>query len=181
MAVPPRKNEPLHPAFRRDLPRPGGRRAEKEAKVAKRQQLIARAKTAGIALAVVALLGTVAYLFWPQARDPRLYGAWQSDANATITEMRKHRTLSATEEKEFRAMFGRKLTYEAGSVTIEGGDKGGTQPYRVMSKDQDSVVIRMRLPGSDLDEQFKVQFADADTHWLFMERLGLKECFRRAK
>jgi hypothetical protein len=139
----------------------------------------------------LALAGVLAVAVWAvvginylrnRPPDPRLIGAWQSDADATIEQLRKVRPVTEAVERDARKKFGRmRVTYTAATFTMEKGAEVDVVPYQVVRKDADSVVIRTR-PAADMpDIEFRVRFVGPDVYWVDMAEFGISECFRRVK
>jgi hypothetical protein len=135
----------MEPRRSRDvIPRPRGRRKPQ------RQGGKAIAVWASVAGAVViAAVAVVVTVQVVKARrtDPRLYGTWKSDADATIAEMRKTRPVTDDQEQKLRMLFGKMtVTYTATTVTSDLDGTVETQPYQVVSKDATSVQIKSPSP-----------------------------------
>ena len=133
-----------------------------------------------LVLAVAVLLA--AYFIKSRGGDPRLIGTWKSDADATIAEMRKSRAVTDKQEAGLRKLFGKMIiTYAAKTLTTELDGKLDTQPYQIVSKDRDSIVLKSWFAISNKDEQFHIRFTDSDTYWVDVEGFQVSECFRRVK
>lgn len=117
--------------------------------------------------------------------DPRLIGTWQADADATIAEFRKSPHFTAELEEAWRKIFGKlKVTYTDSTVTMDFDARIDTQPYEVVSKDGDLVVIKGLSALTQQDEQSRIRFIDADTYCVEAPPGALiqfKEVFRRIK
>jgi hypothetical protein len=110
--------------------------------------------------------------------DPRLIGAWRSDADATFAELRKSRPVTDEQEQKLRKVFGRlKVTYTDTMITTDFDGVVESQPYQVISKDATSVVIKTKSPLSGQDEPMRIRFIGNDMYWIELERVS--ECFRR--
>lgn len=160
-----------------DEPRPRRRR-----KAVRRgwNPLVVGGSVAGIVLVVVAVAWIAVRYGKSRRGDSRLIGTWQSDANATIAGIKAARTVTDTQEAAMRKLFGRmKLTYTADTITTELDGPPDTQPYQVVSKDGDSVVIKSWFALSKKDEQFRIRFVGNDTYWVDVEQFSISECFRR--
>jgi hypothetical protein len=163
-----RSGDPLRPKGRRKIPR------------RKWNPVITAASAAGVVLVVVVL----AWMAWHFSKswrgESRLIGTWQSDADATITELRKSRPVTNKQEQAMRKLFGRmKITYTKTTLTTDFDGSLDTQPYQVVSKDRDSVVIKSWFALSKKDEQFRIRFIGSDVYWVDVEQFALSECFRR--
>jgi hypothetical protein len=152
-----------------------------------------------LAVAVWAVVGINYLIHRPP--DPRLIGTWQSDADATIEELRKVRPKTA---EMYRKQFGRtRATFSAATLTTERKTEKGidvvTVPYQVVSKDQESVVVRTLPVGERMELEFRIRFISTapppveppanltheivtmpDTYWVDMPT-GISECYRRVK
>jgi hypothetical protein len=114
--------------------------------------------------------------------DPRLIGIWQSDADATITELRKARPVTDKQEVAMRKLFGKmKITYTDATITTELNGVVDNQPYQVVSRDGESVVVKSWSALSKKDEQWRLRFIGSDTYWVDVEQFALSECFRRIR
>jgi hypothetical protein len=97
--------------------------------------------SAASVLVLIALVWMAVHFSKSRRGDPRLIGTWQSDADATIMEIRKARPVTEKQEEAIRKLFGKmKITYTDATVTIELNGVVDTQPYQVVSKDGESVI-----------------------------------------
>jgi hypothetical protein len=139
------------------------------------------ALAAGVVLVAVAAWAAM-HFAKGRPGDPRLIGTWQSDADATIAELRKARPVTDEQEQGMRKLFGRmKITYAATTFTTDLDGTVETHPYQVVSKDAESVVVKFRFSLTNKDELFRIRFVGADTYWVDVEQFKLSECFRRIK
>ncbi len=159
-----------------------------KANLSKRRRRRRRAalKVGLIAIGVMLLLAAgvvavAAYLDRPP--DARLVGTWQSDADATIAEHKKTKTVTDAQEQVLRQIFGKtKVTYAAKTLTVNFADgTTDTQPYRVVSRDAESVVVGWFFQPAKKDELFLIVFESADVYWLDVPGLQMRECFRRVR
>lgn len=135
---------------------------------------------AAVAILVAGAVGVAAYLRKPP--DARLIGTWLSDADATIAAHKKAQTVTDAQEQALRKLFGKmKVTYTAKTITTDLDGVGDTQPYRVVSKDAESVVVTSYNALTKKDEQFRIRFEGADTYWIDVEGFNLSERFRRVR
>src|SRR5262249_2756151 len=113
--------------------------------------------------------------------DPRLFGTWKSDADATIADMKTRRTVTDEQEQKLKTMlFGKmKITYTATTLTTDFDGTVESQSYQVVSKDAESVTITAYSPLSKKDETFRIRFVGNDTYWVDVPDHNLSECFRR--
>src|SRR5207244_2936285 len=76
-------------------------------------------------VAAVIVVAVLAAIFIPQIiksrrSDPRLFGTWKSDADATIAEMKTTRTFTDDQEQKLKTLFGKmKITYMADTLTTD--------------------------------------------------------------
>src|SRR5262245_6122208 len=102
--------------------RDGARRPRGRRKPQRRgsKAVVVWASVAGdVVIAVVAVVVAV-QVVKARRTDPRLYGTWKSDADATIAEMRKTRPVTDDQEQKLRMLFGKmKVTYTATTVTSD--------------------------------------------------------------
>ncbi|HEY1375987.1 MAG TPA: hypothetical protein VGF55_04300, partial [Gemmataceae bacterium] len=129
---------------------------------------------------VVAVAGVWMVVHFSKAGrgDPRLIGAWRSDADATFAELRKSRPVTDEQEQKLRTVFGHlKVTYTDTIFTTDFDGAVASQPYQVISKDATSVVIETKSPLSGQDEPVRIRFIGNDMYWVEFEGAG--ECFRR--
>jgi hypothetical protein len=114
--------------------------------------------------------------------EPRLIGAWQSDADANIGELRRTQTITDQQERELRkTKFKTKVTYtDKMMATDEDGDVE-TQEYQVVSINGDDVVITTWFNTTRQEEEVHIRFTGPDTYWLEVKQFGLTECFRRVR
>jgi len=112
--------------------------------------------------------------------DPRLIGMWQSDADATIAEIRKARPVTPEQEEAMRKSFGKmKITYTDTTCTTDLDGDLDTLTLQVIRKDEDSVVVKVQSGLSTRKEEFRIRFEGSDTYWVDVKEFGLSECFRR--
>ena len=113
--------------------------------------------------------------------DPRLFGTWKSDADATVAEIKKTRTPTDEQEQKLKTMlFGKmKITYTANTVTTDFDGTVESQSYQVVRKDADSVTLKAWSPLTKKDETFRIRFVGTDTYWVDSEVANISECFRR--
>lgn len=146
-----------------------------------------RAKTIVIAASVagavvVGFVAVVLVMQMAKARrsDPRLFGTWKSDADATIADMKTRRPVTDEGEQGLRKIFGKaKFTYTAETITTDFDGKVESQSYQVVGKDADSVTIKALSPLTKQDETFRITFVGNDTYWVDIPGGKLRECFRR--
>jgi hypothetical protein len=136
--------------------------------------------------AAVAVLGagvwSAVYFIKSRSNEAQLLGAWKSDADATIAEMRKTRPVTDKQEEELRKIFGRMtITYSSNSLTTQMDGVVETAAYEIVSKDRDFALIKVHSPQSKKEVQYSVQFADRDTYWVETGEMRVRECFRRVK
>ncbi|MFO0810321.1 MAG: hypothetical protein U0746_16990 [Gemmataceae bacterium] len=167
-----------HPR-RRDRDRPTHRRkAPRRAS----NPLIASLVVAGLLLLIGGVAWAAVHFYQSRRGEPRLLGTWQSDADTTIAELRKTRDIPDDREQKLRQVFGKmKVTYTAKTVTVDFDGDVDTQPYQVVEKGIDIVVLKHWSKESKKDEQFRIRFDDADTYWIDVPIFGIRECFRRVK
>lgn len=112
----------------------------------------------------------------------RLVGTWRSDADATIAEIRKSRTVTDSQEQAFRKLFGKmRITYTDKTLTTDMNGIKETQPYQVVSKDATAVVLKSWSALNKRDEETRLRFTDNNTYWIDSEQFKLSECFRRVE
>lgn len=130
------------------------------------------------AMALIAAVGIL--LDRPRQTDDRLLGTWQSDADRTIADLRSHRSVGADEEKSLRQLFGRMtITFTPLAYIIDLDDQSTTGRYRVVTRDEESVVIRSRDVLSGRQAPRRLHFVDADTYWVYIDLVEMREYFRR--
>jgi hypothetical protein len=126
------------------------------------------------------VIGVAAIMQFSKRGDPRLLGTWQSDADATIAEMKKNRPVTDQQEQALRKLFGKmKLTYSAKTVTSELDGTVDTQPYQIVRKEGDAIVVKSWSALSKKDEEYRINFVGPDTYWVEVPQFSLTECFRR--
>jgi hypothetical protein len=119
------------------------------------------------------------YLSRPK-HDARLIGTWISDAEATIADQMKIRTVTEKNEAAMRKLFGKmKVTFTANTVTTDMDGEFDTQPYHVISQAADSVTIKEYVAGKKGYFVVRMRFEDADTYLVDAKLVNLAECFRR--
>jgi hypothetical protein len=112
--------------------------------------------------------------------EPRLIGTWQSDADATIAELRRTQSISGQQEQELRKhAFKTKVTYSDKMIATELNGVVETQPYQIVSQEADAVVLKTYFDARRQDEEVRIRFVGTDTYWLEAPQFGLVECFRR--
>lgn len=146
----------------------------------RRNPLLIGASVAGFVLVVVAVVWTAVHFSRPRPGDPRLIGTWQSDADATIAELRNTRPLTDEQDAKLRTLFGKmKVTYTETTITTDFEGKVDTQPYQVVSKDGDTIMVKSWSALSKQDEVYRIRFVGTDRYWVDVERFAMSECFRR--
>jgi hypothetical protein len=146
--------------------------------------IVIPASVAGIAV-VVGLVAVVLIMQVAKLRrtDPRLIGTWKSDADATIAEMKKTRTLTDDVEQKLRThVFGKmKVTYTATTLTTDFDGKVESQAYQILGKDADSVTMKTYSPLTQEDVIVLIRFVGTDTYWIEMDLPTgkFRDCFRR--
>ena len=144
--------------------------------------VIAAAVAAAVVVGFVAVV-LIMQIAKSRRSDPRLFGTWRSDADATIAEMKKTRTLTDDLEQKLRTLlFGKmKVTYTATTLTTDFDGKVESQSYQVVGKDADSVTLKAFSPLTEKDETFRIRFVGTDTYWVEVDvPIGkFRECFRR--
>ena len=165
-----RRDDSVRPRRQRKVPRRGWK------------PIVIGASAAAVLLVVIALIWTAVHFSKSRRGDPRLIGTWQSDADATIMELQKARPVSDKQEVAMRELFGKmKVTYTDATITTELNGVVDTQPYQVVSRDGDSVVVKSWSALSKKDEQWRLRFIGSDTYWVDVEQFALSECFRRIR
>ncbi len=136
----------------------------------------------GFVLVVVAVLWTAVHFSKPRPGNPRLTGTWQSDADATMAELRKTRSLTDEQDAKLRPLFGKmKITYTETTITIDFEGKVDTQPYQILSEDGDTITIKSWSAFSKQDEVYHIRFVGSDRYWVDVEQFAMRECFRRIR
>jgi hypothetical protein len=112
--------------------------------------------------------------------DPRLFGTWKSDGDATVAEVKKTRTLSDEQEQKLNASVGKmRITYTATTLTTDVDGAVESQSYQVVRKDADSVTIKAWSPLTKEEVNFHIRFDGTDTYWVDFPSGKGSECFRR--
>jgi len=112
--------------------------------------------------------------------DSRLIGTWKADVDTTIAELKKNNPISPELEERIRSFFGQMtVTYTGTTVTSDWKKVVETQPYSVVRKDRDVVVIKVQSSRSEAESEISLYFDDADTYWIVVGEYV--ECFRRVK
>jgi hypothetical protein len=137
----------------------------------------------GVVVVIAASVWAAVYFSKPRPAQSRLIGTWQSDANATIAEMRKKKAVTEKQEEALRKLFGRlRITYAPATLTTDMDGVQETQRYQIVSEDGDSIVIREWFPASKKKEQqVRIRFIDKDTYWVDVEQFEISECFHRVE
>lgn len=164
-------------------PRDDSPRSRRGRKVIRRgpKAIVICASIASVIVIIVVAAWMVVHFTKSRRTDPRLIGTWKSDADATIAEMCKTRSLTDEQEQKLRTIFGKmKITYKETTFTSEMDGVVDTQTYQVVSKDSDSVVLKAGSGLTNKDEQIRIRFSDNDTYWIEASDT-LRECFRRQK
>jgi hypothetical protein len=115
--------------------------------------------------------------------DDRLLGVWQSDAERTIEGMPP----PVPGEKDLRPLFGRlKVTWTRSTCTTELDGVTEVTDYRILGRDDHSVVIREfeRAPSPlkefmDFSDFTIIQFEGRDAYWVTTKVGGIREYFKR--
>ena len=133
-------------------------------------------------------------------RDPRLYGTWKSDRDATMRFNEANAVISDAQIDTYRQIFGR-ITLEfrpdgtihygqdpyimtAGTNSFSVNEISGTRTYTIIAKDKSSVVIQA---PDILDEQklSHIHFEGTDTFWRYLGEevilgnIHMREYFRK--
>jgi hypothetical protein len=118
-----------------------------------------------------------------------LLGTWQSDADATIAEIRKTRPVTDKQEQAMRKLFGKmKITYTTTTITSDFDGVVESQSYQVLSKDGDSIVVKYGFGPSNQEEEFRIRFVGdtfrirfvgGATYWVDTPKFNISECFKR--
>ena len=140
-----------------------------------------------VAVCSLAALATIAALRTrtPILTDERLIGTWQSDADRTINGIREARPVTDRQEASLRTLFGQmRVTYSPTTYTTELDGWTDSNQYKVIGKDEHSVVIRGVDPSplakaTELSEFTVVQFDGPDSYWLYTQFGGIREYFKR--
>jgi hypothetical protein len=145
--------------------------------------MVIGAVVGGVVVVIAASVWAAVYFAKPRPAESRLIGTWQSDADATIAEMRKKKAVTEKQEEALRKLFGRlRITYAATSLMTDLDGVQETQRYQVVSQDGDSIVLREWFPASKKKEQqVRIRFIDKDTYWVDVEQFEISECFRRVE
>ena len=166
------------------LPRDDPQYSRRRRKILRRSwnPLVIGASAAGVAVVVVAFTWMAMHFSKAPRGESRLIGTWQSDADETVAAQRKSRPVTVGQEQAMRRLFGRmKVTYTETTATTDFDGNLDTQPYQVISKNEDSVVIKCWSAFSKKDEQFRIRFVGSDTYWVDADQFAFSECFRRIK
>jgi len=106
-------------------------------------------------------------------------GTWQSNIDITIAELRKAQPLTYEEEQFWRQkLTPKKVTFTADRITIEKDGEVDKQTYRIVSKDDDNVVLEFWFSARNQVNKVRVHFLDDDTFRLDIEEFT-SECYRR--
>ena len=113
--------------------------------------------------------------------DKRLLGTWKSDGRRTVLEWRFAKRMPPSKRQKFFTIFG-KLTVTYTSTRIRGvlNDYRFTQPYELLGRDSDTVVLRHH--DTQLTGEWRIQhihFQGSDCFWIALGRN--REWFKRIK
>jgi hypothetical protein len=119
--------------------------------------------------------------------DSRLIGTWQRDVDATIAEMHKDAKLSNDEEMMFRTMFASRTTikYTGNTVRIETDGAVDDQPYKIVSKSDNGVILNLWFKQTKKIEEVHIRFLDDNLYRSDIDieiegkPLRSTECYRR--
>jgi hypothetical protein len=143
--------------------------------------VVAGTSAAGILIVLVAMVWAAVHFSKSRLGDSRLLGTWQSDADATIAEMRKTRPVTDKQEQAMRKVFGKmKITYTKTTITTDFDGVVESQPYHLVSKAGDSIVIKSWSNLSNQEEEFRIRFVGADTYWVDVQQVNVSEFFKRS-
>src|SRR4051794_34396860 len=82
--------------------------------------VVVGASIVGVVLVVAAVVVVAVYVVKARRGDPRLIGTWQSDADATIADLKTARAVTDRQEQAMRKIFGRmKVTYTDKTLTTD--------------------------------------------------------------
>jgi len=115
----------------------------------------------------------------PEPPEPRLIGIWMTDANATIAEKRTTQWISDADELKLRRQPITVITFTATTVTMRPHSAPNPQPYEIVSKDGDQVVMKTWFEATKKDEEFPIRFDGKNAFWLEAKMFSVNECFRR--
>lgn len=111
--------------------------------------------------------------------DKRLLGTWKSDTRRTMREIRNLRSIPEASHKPLKKILGRlTVRYTRARVYMRFDDQENwDEPYRVVAKDDHSVVIV--FPDADLDEERICQVHFAKRHyWVWCDHVFAPSPFR---
>ncbi len=115
--------------------RPATRRPKRRRPPTRRgwNPVVVGTSAAGILLVLVVVVWAAVYFSKSRRGDSRLLGTWQSDAGATIAEIRKTRPVTDKQEQAMRKLFGKmKITYTNSTITTDFDGTVDSQTYHVL-------------------------------------------------
>ncbi|MFL5329022.1 MAG: hypothetical protein ACJ8C4_08905 [Gemmataceae bacterium] len=136
---------------------------------------------ASAALCVLVGIGLATlYVIKSRAADSRLIGTWKSDADATIADIRTRRPVTEQQELALRKLFGKMtITYDKKTYTSNLEGTVDTEPITIVSKDSDSVSIKVKWALDNSEKVIRIQFVGSDIYWVEIPGFDMRECFRR--
>jgi len=115
----------------------------------------------------------------PPLTDPRLLGRWQSDRRKTFHSITLHRATPAALRK-FKGLFGKLIvTWGPTTVTSEMGDYKDTSTYRIIARNEHSIVVKVSGPSMPLFGNVQQLHFDGDHYGVYAG--VIIEWFRKMK
>ena len=119
--------------------------------------------------------------------DDRLIGAWRSDAERTVAELRRDPDIETQHKDKLATLFGfLELRYTRWRCISSSDGRTKSIRYRVVAKDSTSVVIVSSeivsgptLPPHRIRSIEHIHFEGNDWYWLRLGSSNLREFFRR--
>lgn len=114
--------------------------------------------------------------------EPRLIGTWVSDPDRSIEEIRKTREIPDAAELDMRRrMFKTMITFRPDTITTDvNGELDEPQPYRVVRRTDDGVVLKYWVRATMEEEEVRFTFLAPDQFRLDFPKFGVTEFYRRA-
>jgi hypothetical protein len=109
--------------------------------------------------------------------DRRLWGTWRSDRRRTFQFFKPKSGAKPATVRKLKSLFGKMtVRWTARRCHIELNGQSWSEPYEVVAKDANSVVVRVRGIGDAL-ELAQIHF-EGDYYWV-ATILPMNEYFRR--
>lgn len=120
--------------------------------------------------------------------DRTLIGEWRSNKELTVPTLTYPPTSEKASIEKLEALFGRLIVSYSGSkmkavlpATKDQPDWIYESDYKIVGRDEKSVVIRAHDPLENGPKDRRITFEGKNRYWIDLEHLGGREYFDRVK